>query len=418
VTSTSASVPLDRLDPHVYGRGLEPLGHHHGNGRALRDALDRLLAGRPVHYPVRPEILESWRRAGSLGLRPECAGPLHEVGSVDDEPLRAAAEPVVTALGEDLAETNATVVLAGDRGRILGCYGADRLTRARLDRLGLAPGFSWSEEHAGTNGVGTAFDQGSAAFVAGDEHFAEILTGVSSGGAPVAEPHSGFTVGAVAILRRADDASRLMLTVARQAARDVERRLGDMAGERQPSLHDCFLGALRHTRGPLALVAPGALLTNASAAGLLAGRDGTALWSVVSDAARSGRTVPVAVPLRDGRTVLARCEAVREGRELVAALVRLAPEEGRDLRATTGARRRRSGQPRFGWASLSSTELVVADLAASGRTNRQIAQALVVSPHTVDSHIRHIYGKLGISSRIELTRLVLAHCPSTPEGTL
>jgi DNA-binding CsgD family transcriptional regulator len=77
--------------------------------------------------------------------------------------------------------------------------------------------------------------------------------------------------------------------------------------------------------------------------------------------------------------------------------------------------RRRSGEPRVGWESLSETELVVADLAARGRTNRQIAGALVISPHTVDSYMRHIYVKLGISSRIALTRLVLAHGDDVPQ---
>jgi|KBSSwiStaDraftv2_1062776.scaffolds.fasta_scaffold2694968_2 DNA-binding CsgD family transcriptional regulator len=70
-------------------------------------------------------------------------------------------------------------------------------------------------------------------------------------------------------------------------------------------------------------------------------------------------------------------------------------------------RRARSGRPRFGWGSLSPTELLVADLAAQGRTNREIGAALGVSPYTVDSHVRHIYCKLGISSRIALTRVVL-----------
>jgi hypothetical protein len=46
--------------------------------------------------------------------------------------------------------------------------------------------------------------------------------------------------------------------------------------------------------------------------------------------------------------------------------------------------------------------------AASGCTNGEIARTPVVSPHTVDSHLRHIYAKLGISSRIALTRVVLA----------
>ena len=78
-------------------------------------------------------------------------------------------------------------------------------------------------------------------------------------------------------------------------------------------------------------------------------------------------------------------------------LVHLPPDSPRTNAPTRRRGGPRSGRPRFGWESLSEKELVVADLAARGRTNREIADALVVSPHTVDSHVRHIYGKLGIS---------------------
>jgi DNA-binding CsgD family transcriptional regulator len=76
--------------------------------------------------------------------------------------------------------------------------------------------------------------------------------------------------------------------------------------------------------------------------------------------------------------------------------------------------RPRSGHPRFGWESLTETGLAVADLAARGHTNREIADRLVVSPHTVDSHVRHIYGKLDISSRVALTRVILELGESAP----
>ena len=44
---------------------------------------------------------------------------------------------------------------------------------------------------------------------------------------------------------------------------------------------------------------------------------------------------------------------------------------------------------------------------AEGHTNRQIAARLFLSPHTVDSHIRHAFAKLSVSSRVELTRRIL-----------
>lgn len=53
---------------------------------------------------------------------------------------------------------------------------------------------------------------------------------------------------------------------------------------------------------------------------------------------------------------------------------------------------------------LTSSEQRVADLAASGMTNRDIAAALFISPKTVEHHIGRIYRKLGIRSRAELGR--------------
>jgi DNA-binding CsgD family transcriptional regulator/tetratricopeptide (TPR) repeat protein len=58
-----------------------------------------------------------------------------------------------------------------------------------------------------------------------------------------------------------------------------------------------------------------------------------------------------------------------------------------------------------GWAALTTSELTVAQLVAEGLTNREVAERLFVSPHTVSSHLRHVFSKLGINSRVELARL-------------
>ncbi|MFG2074143.1 ATP-binding protein [Nonomuraea maritima] len=64
---------------------------------------------------------------------------------------------------------------------------------------------------------------------------------------------------------------------------------------------------------------------------------------------------------------------------------------------------------RRGWEALTGAELRVVRLVAQGMTNREVAAALFLSPHTVDSHLRHAFAKLGVNSRVELTRQVLAH---------
>jgi DNA-binding CsgD family transcriptional regulator len=58
-----------------------------------------------------------------------------------------------------------------------------------------------------------------------------------------------------------------------------------------------------------------------------------------------------------------------------------------------------------GWTALTTSELMVARLVAEGLTNREVAERLFVSPHTVNSHLRHVFSKLGITSRVELARV-------------
>jgi DNA-binding CsgD family transcriptional regulator len=57
------------------------------------------------------------------------------------------------------------------------------------------------------------------------------------------------------------------------------------------------------------------------------------------------------------------------------------------------------------WPELSSSEFAVVRLVARGATNREVADRLFLSPYTVNSHLRHVFTKLGIRSRVELARL-------------
>ncbi|MET8768089.1 AAA family ATPase [Streptomyces sp. NPDC004658] len=63
--------------------------------------------------------------------------------------------------------------------------------------------------------------------------------------------------------------------------------------------------------------------------------------------------------------------------------------------------------PTHGWESLTEAELRVVDLVAEGLTNRAIAERLYLSVHTVNTHVRHVFTKLGINTRVELTRLAV-----------
>ena len=66
-------------------------------------------------------------------------------------------------------------------------------------------------------------------------------------------------------------------------------------------------------------------------------------------------------------------------------------------------------RPSSGWGSLTPTELDVVRLVSEGLSNNDIAARLFVSPRTVQTHLTHIYTKLGLSSRVQLVQEAARH---------
>jgi DNA-binding CsgD family transcriptional regulator len=164
------------------------------------------------------------------------------------------------------------------------------------------------------------------------------------------------------------------------------------------ALRQRFVEARRRTRGRLVCVGDDDLLPNAAASQVVEAHDRERLWAWARQVIVSGH--PSALVLGD-RELSARCEALYEKGEIIGALIRI---DG-DRVADKTPRQRLSS--RFGWESLTEAELGVARLVADGLTNREIGARLFMSHHTVDSHLRQIFRKLEISSRIELTRIVV-----------
>jgi DNA-binding CsgD family transcriptional regulator len=194
-----------------------------------------------------------------------------------------------------------------------------------------------------------------------------------------------------------------MTAMARQAARQVEQRLRGRGSDHQRLLHEHFVRARRRGGAPVILVGAETLFSNAAAARLVTAGDRADLWAWASAAGESDRQLQ----LRSGQSVMATCEPVLDGTELIGVLLRISTARSEGI-ARESPRNVATSRARSGWSGLTATELAIAERAAEGCTNREIAAQFFLSPHTIDSHIRHIYWKLGITSRVELTRMMLS----------
>jgi DNA-binding CsgD family transcriptional regulator len=146
------------------------------------------------------------------------------------------------------------------------------------------------------------------------------------------------------------------------------------------------------------------MLTNAAAARLVCDEDHAPIWNWATSPELHTPS-PKELRLR-AAMITAKCEPVFLGSEMIGALVHL-----EDVRTPSAIESSTSAAPHlrltFGWDSLRDSELGIAELVAEGFTNREIGARLFISHHTVDSHLRQIYRKLSVTSRVELTRLVL-----------
>ena len=85
---------------------------------------------------------------------------------------------------------------------------------------------------------------------------------------------------------------------------------------------------------------------------------------------------------------------------------------------TAPAKRPRASVPRthhVGWPSLTEGEWRVAALAAQGHTNAEIADRLYLSRYTVETHLKHVFAKLGLRSRAELAAVAASAHTKPPD---
>ncbi len=184
------------------------------------------------------------------------------------------------------------------------------------------------------------------------------------------------------------------------------------AGESEAQLSQA-VGAVAHALEKVELTfVPSLLLHAAEALAALDHPDEAARTLGVVDGDLARRDVPLLpdlAALRDRVEVGARNAIGDDAFEQAAAT-------GHDLSwaewlewVQRGQGEREAQRPATGWAALTDAEVEVARRAAEGLTNAELAETLFVSVNTVKTHLRHVYTKLDVSSRLELADAVREH---------
>lgn len=168
--------------------------------------------------------------------------------------------------------------------------------------------------------------------------------------------------------------------------------------------------------------APSALATCLRVRGLAAAATGDTGSAIARFADAAAHHDLAEEPFERARTLLAHGESLRRSRQrgrarsvLASALdqfERLGAPRWRDRAAAELAR---TGHREAG-AELSATERQVAELVVAGRTNREVADALFMSPHTVEAHLTRIYRSLGVRGRTEMARALAARDEAASTG--
>jgi DNA-binding CsgD family transcriptional regulator len=177
------------------------------------------------------------------------------------------------------------------------------------------------------------------------------------------------------------------------------------------ALFEEFMRTRDRCRGALVALNGRVMIMNGTAGELLNPAERPRLWRVAKEAVAQGSPQISELCLSHGKSVTASLRpVVRDGRA-IGVIVQF-PVPVRGSSAAPRAVGKGLSREAAGWADLTRTERQVAQVVAGGLTNREAGRRVFMSPHTVDAHLRHIFRKLDINSRVELARIVGEQEPS------
>jgi len=267
----------------------------------LAEARDRFLAAEQIDQTVvRKPILASWWRSRQWNV----AADHIELNYLRDPDLETTlartADPVLRHLHEQLDGQPISIVLTDAAGLVLTRLTADHDLERHLDGVKLAPGFSYAEEHVGTNGIGTALESGGPAHVFGHEHYAEHLEGLACAGVPIHDPVSGKTVGVIDLTCWRKNADPLLISLVKSTADQITQALLAAGSSRDLHLLQEYVRACRRTGGIVLALGNDVVMLNDHARRVLDPGDQSALIGHATEALTRNHPGAVSVDLPSG----------------------------------------------------------------------------------------------------------------------
>ncbi len=181
-----------------------------------------------------PRVRASWRRSQGYGVPPDEVVPVFTGAPDTGSLLYECAHRVLTDLQATIADEPVSLMVADPAGFVLARLGEDATIRRALDRVHLAPGFSYSERNAGTNGLGLSLADRAPSLVRAGDHWCSDLRGYTCAAAPVLEPGTGAVAGSINLTTWSDSSSELLLGLAQTAASATSALMAVRGGGRPP----------------------------------------------------------------------------------------------------------------------------------------------------------------------------------------
>lgn len=319
-------VPKGRpvVEAHPLGRQRAATRDTTGGSPLLASARERFLTAEPVRPGiVRDSILASWTRSRDWSVPADRFDLPYDPNPNRDTRLTYSAGDVMRDLADQLAGEPICVVLTDAQGVVLDRRSGDSALRAHLDGVKLDVGFSYSEQHVGTNGIGTALEGRGPAAVFGHEHYVEHLEDLACAGAPIRHPVTGKLVGIIDLTCWRADANRLMVAAATTAAKRIEEALFEHSGRRELALLHDYLVTCRRGQGAVLAISSDMLMTNNRARELLDPADQQAIVAQATEALSAGGRQLLIVDLPSGATARVLCKPSWDDRAVHGGIVQV-----------------------------------------------------------------------------------------------